>query len=195
MTLALIKPDPERLPAFLDALHRGWSPDNARGDAAIRDLLARSAEDPAGLIAEMDDREARAGPIVLPDGSTTERLPGFHRWLWDGEFCGVVGFRWRPGTTELPVNVLGHIGYAVVPWKRGQGYATLALGLLLAEIGDLGLPWVELTTDAENLPSQAVILNNGGWLVGPFRKPAAFGGGEGLRYRIDLAGDFIPGPA
>jgi predicted acetyltransferase len=83
--------------------------------------------------------------------------------------------------------VLGHVGYAVVPWKRGQGYATQALGLLLEDLEALDLPWVELTTDLDNIPSQNVILNNGGWLVGPFRKAPAYGGGEGLRYRIDLS--------
>ena len=53
--------------------------------------------------------------------------------MWDGEFCGSIGFRWQPGTSTLPPYVLGHIGYAVVPWKRGRGYATQALALLLPE--------------------------------------------------------------
>ena len=44
--------------------------------------------------------------------------------MWDGEFCGSIGFRWQPGTTDLPRHVLGHIGYSVVPWKRRLGYAT-----------------------------------------------------------------------
>jgi predicted acetyltransferase len=189
MSFALIRPDLERLPGFLDALRRSWSPDNVRGEAAASELLAQAAEDPAGLIAGMDDLDARGGPIILPDGSTVERLPGFHRWLWDGDFCGVIGFRWRPGTAELPPHVLGHVGYAVVPWKRGQGYATQALAMLLEAVEGLGLglPWVELTTDTDNIPSQNVILNNGGWLVGPFRKAPAYGGGESLRYRIDLS--------
>ena len=62
-------------------------------------------------------------PIVLPDGTTAARLPGFRLWLWDTEFCGSIGLRWQPGTSELPAHVLGHIGYAVVPWKEGHGYA------------------------------------------------------------------------
>ncbi len=186
MSFALIKPDLHRLPTFLDALRRGWSPDNVRGDEAARELLTAADNDPGRLVASMDDPEAKAGPIRLPDGSTSERLPGFHRWLWDGEFCGQIGFRWRPGTTELPPHVLGHIGYAVVPWKRGRGYASLALSLLLLEAEDLGLPWVELTTNLDNIPSQNVILNNGGYLVEHFTKPAVYGGGENLRYRIDL---------
>jgi predicted acetyltransferase len=186
MSVVLIKPDLEHLPAFLNALERGWSPDNMRGAEAAAEILAKAAEDPGAVIAAMDDPEAKAGPIRLPDGSEVERLPGFHRWLWDGEFCGTIGFRWRPGTAELPLHVLGHIGYVVVAWKRGRGYASRALGLLLPEAAAAGLPWVELVTDTDNIPSQRVILNNGGCLVERFSKPAAYGGSASLRYRIDL---------
>ena len=49
-----------------------------------------------------------------------------------------------------------------------------------------GLREVELTTDVDNLPSQHVITANGGVLLGRFTKPAAFGGSEGLRFRITL---------
>lgn len=187
MSFALLTPDMARLPRFLNALERGWSPDNVRGAEAAAEILAKAAADPEGVVAAMDDREAKAGPIRLPDGSLVERLPGFHRWMWDGDFCGVIGFRWRPGTADLPPHVLGHIGYAVVPWKRGLGYASRALALLLPEAAAEGLPWVDLTTDADNPPSQNVILNNGGYLVETFSKPAAYGGATSLRYRIDLA--------
>jgi predicted acetyltransferase len=186
MSVVLIKPDLEHLPGFLSALERGWSPDNLRGAEASAEILVQAAEDPVALVGSMDDPEAKAGSIRLPDGSEVERIPGFHRWLWDGEFCGDIGFRWSPGTAELPPHVLGHIGYAVVAWKRGRGYASRALGLLLPEAAAMGMPWVELTTDADNIPSQKVILNNGGYLLERFRKPAAYGGAESLRYRIDL---------
>lgn len=186
VSFVLIKPDLDHLPGFLNALERGWSPDNVRGADAAAEILAAAAADLAAVVEAMDDPEAKAGPIRLPDGSEVERLPGFHRWLWDGEFCGVIGFRWRPGTVALPPHVLGHIGYAVVAWKRGRGYASRALGLFLPEAAAVGLPWVDLTTDADNIPSQKVILNNGGYLVERFTKPAAYGGLESLRYRIDL---------
>ena len=34
------------------------------------------------------DREAKGPPVILPDGRTVPRLPGYSRWMWDGEFCG-----------------------------------------------------------------------------------------------------------
>jgi predicted acetyltransferase len=104
--------------------------------------------------------------------------------MWDGEFCGTIGFRWKPGTTELPPHCMGHIGYSVVPWKRRRGYATRALELLLPMARAEGLAHVDITTDLDNLASQRVIEANGGQLVERFRKPAAFGDAEGLRFRI-----------
>ena len=106
--------------------------------------------------------------------------------MWDGEFCGSIGFRWQPGTTTLPSHVLGHVGYAVVPWKRDRGYATSALGQLLIDVAAEGLEYIDLTTDADNVASQRVIEANRGRLVERFRKPEALGGGEALRFRIAI---------
>jgi predicted acetyltransferase len=132
----------------------------------------------------MEDREAKGPPVTLPDGSTAARLPGFKRWLWDGEFCGSIGLRWQPGTTALPPHCLGHIGYAVVPWKQRLGYAKSALRLILPEAKAVGLPYVEITTDPDNIASQRVIEANGGTLVEHFIKPQQFGCKPGLRFRI-----------
>ncbi|MFI4998402.1 MAG: GNAT family N-acetyltransferase [Reyranellales bacterium] len=184
--MKLIVPSLVELPHYADALRRGWSPDNVRPEATIREELTRIAEDPAAFVAWLDDREAKGGPITLPDGSKVRRLPGYRRWIWDGEFCGSIGFRWQPGTSALPSHVLGHIGYAVVPWKRQRGYATRALGLLLVEARREGLNHVDLTTDPDNLPSQKVILANGGVLVKRFAKDAAYGSEESLLFRIPL---------
>lgn len=181
----LVWPAVEHLPSYVRALERGWSPDTQRA-AAAQDELARIGRGPAGFLAEQVDREATGPPVVLPDGSTVPRLPGYRRWLWDGEFCGVIGLRWQPGTAALPSYCLGHIGYSVVPWKRRQGYATRALGLLLPEARLEGLPYVELTTDAANVASRRVIETNGGALVEQFTKPATHGSAASLRFRIML---------
>lgn len=86
----------------------------------------------------------------------------------------------------MPSYVPGHIGFSVVPWKRGNGYATQALDLMLGEAKGQGLPYVELTVDPENIASQKVIAACNGVLIERFRKPAAYGSAETLRYRIQL---------
>ena len=188
--MKLVTPSQSHLPSYVAALERGWSADNIRGAAAAREELARIEADADAFLASMEDREAKGPPVTLPDGSTVPRLPGFRRWIWDengvGEFAGSIGLRWQPGTASLPPHCLGHIGYAVVPWKQRNGYATAALRLILPEAKTLGLPFVELTTDADNLPSQRVIEHAGGTLHEHFNKPAAYGGKPSLRYRIVL---------
>ncbi len=182
MTLQLVRPAEVYLAGYVAALRRGWSPDNLRAEAA-QEHLVLIERDPAEFLVRQDDREAKGPPVVLPDGRSVPRLPGYHRWMWDGEFCGVIGFRWQPGTTELPPYCLGHIGYSVVPWKQRRGCATRALALLLPEAEREGLAFVELTTEADNTASQRVIEANGGVLVERFHE-ARHGGAETLRYRI-----------
>lgn len=188
MSLTLVLPTHDHLPAYVAALEHGWSPDNtAGGEATRRAQLAKITEDPDGFLAGMDDPEGRAGDVILPDGTAVKRLPGIVRWMWDGDFCGSIGFRWQAGTEALPDYVLGHIGYSVVPWKRRLGHASAALGLMLPQARARGLRWVEITTETDNIPSQRVIEANGGVLVGRFDKPQAHGGHDGLRWRVDLA--------
>ena len=184
--LELVKPSLLTLPGFVDALERGWSRDNIGLEKTIRSDLAWIARDAAGFVASLDDIEAKGAPISLPDGSQAQRLPGYNRWLWDGEFCGSIGFRWQPGTSELPAHVFGHMGYAVVPWKRGRGYASEGLRMLLPDARARGLTRIELTTDPDNVASQCVITNNGGHLVEEFEMPSAYGEGLKLRFRIPL---------
>ena len=141
--LELILPSLDRLPAYAAALKRGWSPDNIRGEVAAREQLEKIDADAPAFVDAQVDRDAKGPPIKLPDGSTALRIPGYQMWMWDDEFCGSIGFRWQPGTSVLPPHVLGHIGYAVVPWKRRLGYATAALGLVLPHARAEGLPYVE----------------------------------------------------
>jgi predicted acetyltransferase len=181
----LVWPAREYLPGYVDALQRGWSPDNLRREVG-REQLARIGQDADGFLASLVDREAAGPPILLPDGTTVPRLPGFVRWIWDGEFCGSIGFRWQPGTEALPPHCLGHIGYTVVPWKRGRGYATRALTEMLEEARAEGLRYVEITTEPGNLASQRVILANGGRLVQEFVSVPALGARRHRRYRVQL---------
>ena len=184
--MELLRPNLEMLPGYVDALERGWSFDNVRGAEGAREDLEAIRENPARFVASLYDPAADGPPIRMLDGSTVPRLPGYRLWMWDGEFCGSIGFRWQPGTSELPPHVLGHIGYGVVPWKQRRGYATRALHLMLGHARAEGLDYVEITTDLANVASQKVMTANGAVFVERFTKTAHHGGGESLRFRIAL---------
>jgi predicted acetyltransferase len=187
MNTALVVPSLHRLPAYVDALERGWSPDNIRGDVAAREILERIRADAALFVQRQTDVEARGGPVTLPDGSTAARIPGRTFWIWsDDTFCGSINLRWQNGATDLPPHCLGHVGYAVVPWKRRQGHASAALRALLPYARALGLPWIAVTTDPDNVGSRKVIEAAGGVLVETMQRPAAYGHSAAVRYRIDL---------
>jgi len=187
--MELVQPDATHLASYVAALERGWSPDNERGRATADEQLARIGADAAGFLASLDNPNG-LGSLTLPDGCEVARLPSRVRWLWDGEFVGSIGLRWQPGTPALPPYCLGHIGYAVVPWKQRRGHASRALARVLADartwLPGLGLPFVEITTDPDNLASQKVIAANGGLLHERFTKPASFGSRPALRFRIAL---------
>jgi predicted acetyltransferase len=181
--MELVWPAAHYLPAYISALQQNWSPDNLRPEVASEQLARARRIRIASL--EQVDREAK-GPRSFCRTVPPPRLPGYMQWMWDGEFCGSIGFRWQPGTTELPPYCLGHIGYSVVPWKQQRGYATHALQLLLPMARAEGLAYVELTTQVDNIASQRVIEANGGEVVEQFHKSHMHGGAESFRYRIRL---------
>jgi predicted acetyltransferase len=173
-----LEPSLDLLPGYEAALAAGWSPDTER-DVSARQL-AELRRNRVAFLAELTRQD---GLITLSSGERVPRLPGPVFWLDDGEFCGAINLRYRPGTDELPDHVSGHIGYAVVPWKQRRGYATRALALLLPVAREVGLVQVELTCDDDNEPSRRVIVANGGVETGT-RKGS--GGKTKLVFRIDL---------
>lgn len=182
--MILIKPEEGHFESYREGLVRMSSMPNESFYKAETEDLEEIIKDIPGFIAKLDDPDGLAGDIRLPSGAFVPRLPGFHRWMWDGQVCGTINFRWNKASTELPPHCLGHIGYAVFPWKRGLGYASEALRQVLIEVQPLDMPYVEITTNLDNFASQKVIVNNGGVLFEQFTKPGISGGGEGLRYRI-----------
>jgi predicted acetyltransferase len=146
--------------------------------------LERIAADADAFLASQVDRDPAGAPFVLPDGTSVPRLPGYRRWIWDGELCGVINLRWDPGTEALPPYCLGHVGYSVVPWKRNRGYATAALRELLPGAAAEGLRYVEICAEADNLASRRVIEHNGGVLVEEFTTVPALGSRREVRYRL-----------
>ena len=170
----IVKPALEHLASYKAALERGWSPDNVRLEEATREQLAAIEEDPVAFLPASTIPKAKGAADQLARRYKVPRLPGFRRWIWDGEAAGSIGFRWQPGTSALPPHVLGHIGYAVVPWKRRRGYATEALRLMLDEARAVGLPVItaEPTIRPHKGPGQ--------WRQAPGRvfEEAAYGGAE-----------------
>lgn len=159
--VALLLPSLDRLPAYMNALAQGWSPNTTRD--VTGEQLAAIESDPAAFVADLLRHEG-GGPVVAADGSVHERLPFRIFWIHDGAgtFCGAINLRFQHGTLALPPHVSGHVGYAVVPWMRCRGIATAALRLILPVAHGLGLPRVLLTCDVDNEPSARVIAANGG---------------------------------
>jgi predicted acetyltransferase len=179
VTLRLLPPSLEYIGGYVAALEAGWSPDTTHDVSG--EQLAIYRRNPAALIDELTRQE---GTIKSASGELVPRLPSRVFWLDDGEFCGSINLRFAPDTDELPSRVSGHIGYAVVPWKRRRGYATEALRQLLPVARDVGLRRVCVTCDEDNEPSRKVILANDGVLG---RRYPIDGGEAKLSFWIDLA--------
>jgi len=177
VTLRLVPPSLDRIGGYVAALEAGWSPDTTRDVSA--EQLAIFRRDPAALIEELLRQD---GTILLASGEVVPRLPSRTFWVDDGDFCGSINLRFQPGTEELPPQVSGHIGYAVVRWKRGRGYATEALRLMLPVAHEVGLRRLTITCFDDNEASRRVILANGGVLVGI----GPYAGRTRLFFRIDL---------
>lgn len=183
--MKLVSPTRAYLEDYCAALETGWSPNNLRPEAA-GEQLADIARDADAFLARLEDPEARGGDMKLPDGSFVKRLPSIRRWIWADGFCGSIGLRWQPGTNALPSTASGHIGYAVVPWRRREGLATAALRAMLPKAWRVGLTAVDITTDPNNLASIGVIEKVGGQLISRHQRPFALGEGGEVLFRIPL---------
>jgi predicted acetyltransferase len=181
--VGLAMPQLPMLASYADALRQGWSPQTDRDVSG--EQLAQIAVDPQAFLASLADDQPPGRTRKLPDGRVVEILPQRVRWIWDGAFCGAINLRWAAGTSALPDYVLGHIGYAVVPWKRGHGLAKRALRHILEEAREVGLTQVDISTATDNVASQRVILASGGRQIDTFVNPL-FGDTRRHLYRIAL---------
>lgn len=98
-------------------------------------------------------------------------------------FVGAVNIRHYLTSSLLFTG--GHIGDGIRPSQRRKGYATAMIGLALEECRKLGIPWVLMTCDRDNIGSAKSIRNNGGILENEVLNE------EGVweqRYWINLSG-------
>jgi len=98
----------------------------------------------------------------------------------DGEFVGRASIRFS--LNEFLALTGGHVGYAVVPSQRRNGYASEILRQALVILRGDGIEKVLVTCDEVNVGSISVIENCGG--VFEYTVPARDGGTGIRRYWI-----------
>ncbi|SDR86223.1 GNAT family N-acetyltransferase [Microlunatus soli] len=108
-------------------------------------------------------------------------------WITDDEAADeVVGFiALRHELNDFLSEVGGHVGYAVRPSRRREGFASGALKLVLDRARELGLDRILVTCDDDNEASARTIESAGGHLQDTQDRPER---GYGLvrRYWITL---------
>ena len=161
--LTLIEPNLLNLDGFEQALMRGWSHDPRRqhDKSFIEAELVTLRRDRLAFLARIISDKAVATTVSNREPQYLIVRPF---WIWDGSFCGYITLRYLTGTTQLPLHVPGHVGYSVVPWKHGRGYATQALRLLLPIAKDVGFTIIGVVCNEDNLASKRVIEKAGGVL-------------------------------
>lgn len=104
----------------------------------------------------------QAQGIGLPEGY----VPMSSYWLMnaDGQVLGESRLR-HYLSPALEVEG-GHIGYAIRPSARRQGYGTRILALTLEKALQRGVRRVMVTCDTDNIGSARIIEKNGGRLAG-----------------------------
>lgn len=179
----LLRPERAHLDAYDAALVTGWSPNNLRPEAAEEER-ARIVRDPDGLLASFEDVQGAGPPVTMPDGSVVARLPSIRRFIWQDGFAGVISLRWTKDGGPLPPTCLGHVGYAVVPWRRREGLASRALVEICALAPAFGLSEIDVTCGPQNEASRGVIEKAGGQLIGEIAPPPSLKLARELLFRI-----------
>lgn len=176
-------PDLALLPGYLDALQRRWTPQGDDNESLASEMIQRILEDPEAFIRGLSNPHGGGAPVQLADGTLVPRLAHVRYWIWDGAYSGDVYLRWQPGTTGLPSYCDGHVGYAVVPWRRGRGLAARALLELTAVARGYGLGWLDIAMSSANTASIRTAEAAGAVFQEEFFS-AEQGGVQARRYRL-----------
>ncbi|MFC7421753.1 GNAT family N-acetyltransferase [Iodobacter arcticus] len=186
MPITLVTPNLALLPSYIAALERNWTRDNDQDPAGAAAQLARIHQDADAFLTSLSDLNG-SGPFVeLNDGSKVPRLPRARYWISDGEFAGDLSLRWQKGTSELPAYCLGHLGYVVVPWKRGGNYASQAILQLVPLAISHGLSWIDIAMGVDNVASRHTAEKAGAMLLRQFNAGPEADNQEALLFRLGL---------
>jgi predicted acetyltransferase len=176
----LVRPDMTYMASFVEAMYEGYSRDTLRPETP--ETIAAIAEAPDWFLRQLNDPPTT---VVLPDGTLGPRVPETILWYVEGEeFLGSISV--RHSLTPMLERWGGHVGYAVRPSARGQGYASAMLAQMLDHVREhLPLERVTLTASLKNPASLRVIEKNGGVVRDEIPHPWVEGD-TGRRYWIDL---------
>jgi predicted acetyltransferase len=186
MPITLLTPNLALLPSYIAALERNWTRDNDHDPAGAAAQLARIQQDADAFLASLSDFHGSGPLVALNDGSKVPRLPRARYWISDGEFAGDLSLRWQKGTSDLPAYCLGHLGYAVVPWKRGGNYASQAILQLAPLAQGLGLSWLDIAMGIDNRASRCVAENAGAIFLRQFNAGPEADNQEALLFRLNI---------
>lgn len=110
-------------------------------------------------------------------------VPQTTYWITDKDgYAGRISIRHE--LNDFLLKSGGHIGYGIIPSKRGLHYGTKALELVLPKARAMGLKKVLLTCDSTNTGSKKIMEANGGILENEV--PGENGEVSKLRYWIEL---------
>ncbi len=186
MPITLVTPSLALLPSYIAALERNWTRDNDQDPIGASAQLARIQQDADAFLASLSDINGNGPLVELNDGSKVPRLPRARYWISDGEFAGDLSLRWQKGTSELPAYCLGHLGYVVVPWKRGAHYASQAIVQLAPLAISHGLSWIDIAMGIDNRASRCVAENAGAIFLQQFNAGPEADNQEALLFRLNI---------
>jgi predicted acetyltransferase len=154
--------EPKLVPFSLDYLDRyleklqEYSAHND-GSMSLQDRASLSPEEVAQLVQKLSLE-------YLPEHVDPGLVACSHYFLANEHNALLGECRIRHELTERLLWCGGHIGYDIYPSHRGKGYGNLILKLALEKARELGIYWVMVTCDEDNVISRKVIEANGGVL-------------------------------